>query len=124
MQCHAHYTFSKYPSSVVAGRWGQTHTRVPYADNGDMEEGKELTALPRKLTEWCEHFKMLDRVYGTDKWSPLHHDNRCDLCAGVNPEAQPEFRLRQILMRSKYMPLWVTENAGYELNVRRTNETE
>lgn len=26
---------------------------------------------------WCDYFIELDKVFGTDKRSPLHHDNRC-----------------------------------------------
>ena len=28
----------------------------------------------------CEDYKILDKLYGTTKNSPLHHDNRCKEC--------------------------------------------
>ena len=30
------------------------------------------------FNDWCQQFKLLDTHYGTDKRSPLHHDNRCE----------------------------------------------
>lgn len=35
---------------------------------------------PTNLTEWCEHYKKLDVKHETSPQSPLHHDNRCELC--------------------------------------------
>lgn len=31
------------------------------------------------LYEWCETERELDRTYGTDRQSPLHHDQRCTI---------------------------------------------
>ena len=28
----------------------------------------------------CKHWRELDREFGTDPDSPLHHDNRCEEC--------------------------------------------
>lgn len=36
--------------------------------------------LSRTEEEWHELFLRLDAEYGTDKRSPLHHDNRCTYC--------------------------------------------
>ena len=33
----------------------------------------------------CARWKLLDSIYGTDKRSPLHHDNRCELCRETSP---------------------------------------
>lgn len=38
---------------------------------------KVTLTLPKSDAEWCSYYKQLDRAFGTDKRSPLHHDNRC-----------------------------------------------
>jgi hypothetical protein len=30
--------------------------------------------------EWCEEYKRLDKLFMTSKYSPTHHDMRCQLC--------------------------------------------
>lgn len=38
-----------------------------------------LTDWPRTPEQWHAWFVRLDRKFGTDRRSPLHHDNRCPL---------------------------------------------
>ena len=44
------------------------------------------TDRPAPVANECDRWRVLDARFGTDRRSPLHHDNRCEVCAiGVQP---------------------------------------
>lgn len=50
-----------------------------------------ITAFPSTPAGWCDYFRTLDQKFRTDRHSPLHHDNRCELhrCGAGTLTANP-----------------------------------
>jgi len=56
-------------------------TKPDYANNLSQEMGLSYDRPKTKaeLMRACLKWRKLDRQYGTEMGTPLHHDNRCEL---------------------------------------------